>query len=77
MSNGKGDTPRPILDKKRYDANWDRIFGGENATLTRQDFEDCIKGIEEQVAKVSYKVTLTKELAEYAEQIADITKGDE
>jgi hypothetical protein len=26
MSNGKGDKPRPV-DKKRYDANYDRIFG--------------------------------------------------
>ncbi len=25
-SNGKGDTPRPV-DKKKYDENYDRIFG--------------------------------------------------
>lgn len=24
---GKGDKPRPILDKDRYDENWTRIFG--------------------------------------------------
>ena len=26
MSNGKGDRPRPV-NKKRFDAGWDRVFG--------------------------------------------------
>jgi len=25
---GKGSRPRPFEDRKRYEANWDRIFGG-------------------------------------------------
>lgn len=24
---GKGSDPRPIADKKKFDENWDRIFG--------------------------------------------------
>ena len=23
---GKGDTPRPITDRKQYESNWDMIF---------------------------------------------------
>lgn len=25
--NGKGDTPRPIQDREKFDSNWDAIFG--------------------------------------------------
>lgn len=25
--NGKGDTPRPIQDREKFDNNWDAIFG--------------------------------------------------
>jgi hypothetical protein len=25
--NGKGDTPRPIQDREKFDNNWDSIFG--------------------------------------------------
>lgn len=25
--NGKGDTPRPIQDREKFDSNWDSIFG--------------------------------------------------
>lgn len=24
---GKGDTPRPIVDRKQFEANWEAIFG--------------------------------------------------
>lgn len=24
--NGKGDTPRPIQDREKFDSNWDAIF---------------------------------------------------
>jgi hypothetical protein len=24
--NGKGDTPRPIKDREKFDSNWDNIF---------------------------------------------------
>ena len=24
--NGKGDTPRPIQDREKFDSNWDSIF---------------------------------------------------
>ncbi len=24
--NGKGDTPRPIQDREKFDSNWDEIF---------------------------------------------------
>ena len=24
---GKGDTPRPIPDRKKFEDNWDKIFG--------------------------------------------------
>jgi len=27
--NGKGDTPRPIKDREKFDSNWDAIFGNK------------------------------------------------
>jgi len=26
---GKGDTPRPIQNKEKFDSNWDAIFGNK------------------------------------------------
>lgn len=26
---GKGSTPRPILDRKKFEENWDRIFNSD------------------------------------------------
>lgn len=49
---GKGDRPRPIRDRERYNRNWERIFGdgegagqqairqGESPTETRQPAPD-------------------------------------
>ena len=31
---GKGDTPRPIKDRKEYAENWDRIFREKDGSLT-------------------------------------------
>jgi hypothetical protein len=31
---GKGDTPRPIKDRKEYSENWDRIFREKDGSLT-------------------------------------------
>lgn len=28
---GKGSTPRPMDDRKRYEDNWDRIFGRKDS----------------------------------------------
>jgi len=27
---GKGDSPRPIEDRAKYETEWDRIFGGSD-----------------------------------------------
>ena len=27
---GKGDSPRPIPDREKFDSNWDNIFGKKN-----------------------------------------------
>lgn len=32
---GKGDKPRPIVDKKQFEKNWDRIFGTKNTEKTK------------------------------------------
>jgi hypothetical protein len=29
---GKGSKPRPIPDPKKYEENWDRIFGNKKST---------------------------------------------
>jgi hypothetical protein len=31
---GKGDKPRPIQDKEKFDSNWDRIFKEKDGSLT-------------------------------------------
>lgn len=38
---GKGSAPRPIPDRKKFEENWDRIFGPKNRV------EKLFKGIEE------------------------------
>ena len=30
---GKGDKPRPIPDRKRYEENWDKIFGKKKGDM--------------------------------------------
>lgn len=38
MSNGKGDTPRPMtVDYKTYANNWERIFGKEKEDVPTED----------------------------------------
>ena len=36
MSNGKGDTYRPV-DKAKYDAAWDRIYGNTGLTNSTKE----------------------------------------
>jgi hypothetical protein len=36
---GKGDSPRPIADKKQYENNWDAIFG-KNQKHKQQDMTE-------------------------------------
>ena len=45
--NGKGDTPRPIQDREKFDSNWDSIFKKKdnhevdrNNTLPARDSTD-------------------------------------
>lgn len=35
--NGKGDTPRPIKDREKFDSNWDAIFGKKDVTKKQHD----------------------------------------
>ena len=37
---GKGSSYRPVLDKQKFDENWDRIFGKKD--LTEELKEDII-----------------------------------
>lgn len=30
---GKGDTPRPIVDRAKFESNWDAIFGKKKCPL--------------------------------------------
>lgn len=41
MSNGKGDTARPILDKKKWNEEYERIFDPRNTM--KQKSKDSIK----------------------------------
>jgi len=41
---GKGDTPRPIQDKEKFDSNWDAIFKKPNPLADK-----LIKQIEENI----------------------------
>ena len=35
--NGKGDTPRPIKDREKFDSNWDNIFKKKEEKCCNQD----------------------------------------
>lgn len=37
--NGKGDTPRPIKDREKFDNNWDSIFGKKKSKEEKQKEE--------------------------------------
>ena len=45
---GKGDSPRPITDKKQYENNWDAIFGNKDAPSA---VDDCADVTEESAEK--------------------------
>ena len=37
MSNGKGDTPRPMsVDSKTFEDNWERVFGSKQKKLEKK-----------------------------------------
>ena len=37
MSNGKGDTPRPLsVDSKTFEDNWERVFGSKQKKLEKK-----------------------------------------
>lgn len=36
---GKGSDPRPIADKKKFDENWDRIFGKKEPELKKKKLQ--------------------------------------
>jgi hypothetical protein len=43
VSNGKGDAPRPISNRQKYEDNWDRIFGKKPTTdLTKYNLGEDI-----------------------------------
>ncbi len=35
--NGKGDTPRPIKDREKFDSNWDNIFKKKKVSVEEVD----------------------------------------
>ena len=41
MNAGKGDRPRPV-DKRKYDNNYKKIFGGKKGYQGYQSHEDCV-----------------------------------
>ena len=43
---GKGSTPRPV-NKEKFDANWDRIFGGKK--MFWQEISTLPKGLDEEL----------------------------
>ena len=39
--NGKGDTPRPIKDREKFDSNWDAIFKKKCCNQDCNQGRDC------------------------------------
>jgi hypothetical protein len=46
-SGGKGSRPRKV-DKKRFDSNWDAIWGKNDDINSTQDNEGVLDGVEEE-----------------------------
>lgn len=47
---GKGDSPRPIPDREKFESNWDNIFGKKNESnktppTTNDDESDVASGV--------------------------------
>ena len=48
MSNGKGDTPRPIsVDSRTYENNWERTFGTK-----KKKFDEKVQALQADIDKV-------------------------
>jgi len=45
--NGKGDTPRPIKDREKFDSNWDSIF--------KKDVKDSAKRLSDHIDNEALK----------------------
>lgn len=65
MSNGKGDTPRPLsVDQETFASNWDRVFSNTDDTCEYSGlpalatYQEIQKDVIELTEKVSYLMEL-------------------
>ena len=56
MSNGKGDTPRPVsVDSYTYKENWERTFG-KKPTLSQKRISSSIEELKRDIAELNKKL---------------------
>lgn len=52
MSNGKGDTPRPIsVDNQTYENNWERTFGTK-----KKKFDEKVQALQADIDKLKQRL---------------------
>jgi hypothetical protein len=72
MSNGKGDTPRPIsIDRQTYEDNWKRIFEKKENTCEYSGLLNTASYSEEELTQLPQEISdKIAELYEKAEQLS-------
>lgn len=72
MSNGKGDTPRPLsVDTETYKSNWERTFGN-TPEANRERISASLEQIREEIKLINEKIEQHKaadELTELSQKI--------
>ena len=69
MSNGKGDTPRPLsVDSKTYNNNWERTFGN-TPEKNRERISASIQEIQQKIDELNDKVNEQKKLNELTQEV--------
>jgi DNA-directed RNA polymerase subunit RPC12/RpoP len=59
-SYGKGDNPRHLKSKKKFDEEWDRIFGYKVCSLNHMHSDECLEKFK--CPKCKSKFTFLKEI---------------
>ena len=76
MSNGKGDTPRPLsVDRETFDNNWDKIFGNKEETCEYSGLPavTSYEELQEEINKVKEKI---EQLVKENERISSEENGE-
>jgi TolA-binding protein len=68
MSNGKGDTPRPLsVDTETYSSNWERTFGN-TPEKNRAKISASIQEIKQKIDELNEKVEEQRKLNELTQE---------